>query len=186
VQLSAHYSGNHELRKVLPQLPERMHAALEQDWQPAIDALQDAVNLIVLGRGLCFPVTQEAALKFKETANIHAESFSSAEFQHGPMALAQPNFPLLAFAQQGPALPSTLALMTKMKNLGSKTILAAASNIDTLNAADILLPLPESLHPACDPLVGIQAFYPMMAQLAVNRGYNPDAPDNLQKVTETQ
>lgn len=52
--------------------------------------------------------------------------------------------------------------------------------------ASTILPLPESVNPLCDPLVVIQAFYIMVARLAVRRGYSPDAPDNLKKVTETR
>jgi glucosamine--fructose-6-phosphate aminotransferase (isomerizing) len=47
------------------------------------------------------------------------------------------------------------------------------------------LPLPKSLHPLVDPVVVIQAFYMMAARLAVMRGFNPDQPENLKKVTET-
>jgi Predicted phosphosugar isomerases len=70
--------------------------------------------------------------------------------------------------------------------MGAKVLLAAPANVANLHqAASIVLPLPASVHPICDPLMTIQAFYVMMAKLAVLRGFNPDAPANLLKVTKT-
>lgn len=185
-QLCAYYTKERNLLNNLAKLPETLEQALTCSWSNAVEKLKDDANLIVLGRGLSFPVSQEAALKFKETANMHAESFSAAEFQHGPMALAQPNFSLFCFAQNDATLPSTLALMKKMQQFNTNSILAASNNIDTDGCANLVLPLPNSLHPACDPIVSIQAFYPMMAELTLARGFNPDTHENLNKVTSTQ
>ena len=54
---------------------------------------------IVIGRGYGLGVAQEAALKLKETCGLHAEAFSAAEVQHGPMALVRPGFPVLMLSQ---------------------------------------------------------------------------------------
>jgi glucosamine--fructose-6-phosphate aminotransferase (isomerizing) len=187
IQFIAHLSQNTALLKILPKLPESLEEAANADWHKAVTALKDCVNLIVIGRGLGFPIAQEAALKFKETANIHAEAFSGAEFQHGPMALAHPQFPLFFLSQSDVTAPTMQALCKRMTQLDAKTFLATASQ-QTLDAdmARYYLPLPASLHPICDPLLTIQAFYPMVASLALERGYNPDKPINLKKVTDTQ
>ncbi len=82
-----------------------------------------------------------------------------------------------------------LKLAKKIKSLGGKTIIAAAHKQTANNylneVASLILPLPKTLHPICDPLMIIQAFYLMVAKLAVERGYNPDTPEHLQKITET-
>lgn len=185
-QLTACYASDKSLLQALARLPETLENAAKQDWQVAADVLQNMHSLFVLARGIGFPVAEEAALKFKETANIHAESFSSAEYQHGPMALTKPELPFLMFGQADATLPGVFAFCEKLTNMGAETMLAcAADKITDANIAKHILSLPNSLHPMLDPIACIQAFYPMMAQLAINRGYNPDAPANLNKVTET-
>lgn len=190
IQLSAHLADNKPLLKVMPALPETLHQAAQQNWQAMQDTLRKADDALVLARGYGFPIAQEAALKLKETMGMHAEAFSGAEVLHGPFAVLRPNFPTLLCMQQDASAKGMLALGEKIKTVGAQVLLAAPTDSYSLTeleaAATHLLMLPPSLHPICDPLMFIQAFYPATAQLAVSRGKNPDAPDNLQKVTETR
>lgn len=192
LQLVSALSSDKSLRQALAHLPESLVLASQCDWQVMQDELLQRNNLIVLARGLGYPVAKEAALKFKETCNIHAESFSAAEFQHGPMALVKKNFPILVFAQPDSSFSGTISTCQKLTELGADTLLAVDAiqlnlgKINDPNVARFILPLPPSLHPVCDPLLFIQAFYPMIAQLAVARGYDPDKPENLRKVTTTR
>ena len=186
IQLVATLTADTHLLNALQKLPTALEQASHCDWSHANQVLNNAVNLIVIARGMGYPIAAEAALKFKEPANIHAEAFSAAEFQHGPMALVKPDFPLLFFAQHDETLASTLALCEKMTQWNAQTLLAIPASASTQKkTAQYELPLPPSLHPICDPVVTIQAFYPMIAKLAQQRGYDPDNPTNLRKVTET-
>ena len=63
----------------------------------ALAALVGAHSLMTIGRGPTLAIAREAALKLKETCDLHAEAFSSAEFQHGPIALVEPAYPVLMF-----------------------------------------------------------------------------------------
>jgi glucosamine--fructose-6-phosphate aminotransferase (isomerizing) len=177
------------LLAALEALPSVLEQALQLDWTLAIEAYQQQTSTFIVGRGYGFPIAQEAALKFKETAAIHAEAFSGAEVLHGPFALVQPNFPLLVFGQDDAALAGILDLTAFATEQGATTLLAVPENIGKRiplqHVASGLLPLPASLHPICDPLVTIQTFYVMVARLALARGLNPDAPANLSKVTKT-
>jgi glucosamine--fructose-6-phosphate aminotransferase (isomerizing) len=187
VQLVAALGTDKSLRQALAHLPESLVAASQCDWHAVQEELLHRNNLVVLARGLGYPVAREAALKFKETTNIHAESFSAAEFQHGPMALVKKSFPILVYAQYDASFAGTLSSCEKLTALGADTFLAVDEHkLDNKAVARFILPLPPGLHPACDPLLFIQAFYPMIAQFAVARGYNPDKPDNLNKVTTTR
>jgi len=189
LHMTALSSGDSGLVKGLKQLPDSLEKALSMDWSPAIDILKDIQDTLVIARGYCFPIAQEAALKFKETCSIHAEAFSGAEVLHGPFALIKKDYPVLIFTEDDDSLKGIIDLARKMKNLGARTLLASPKDeipkkmlkeISSLN-----LPLPKSVHKLCDPLMIIQAFYLMVAQLAVRRGCNPDAPENLKKITET-
>lgn len=185
-QIVACFSKSKPLLSALTKLPETLEFASQCQWPPAISTLQNINSFFVLARGIGFPIAEEAALKFKETADIHAESYSSAEFQHGPMALAKAKSPFLCFAQADATLPGLLAFCEKLTRMGAHTLLAcAADKIPGNDSAEHILQLPNSLHPDLDPIASIQAFYPMMAELSLARGFNPDAHENLNKVTET-
>jgi glucosamine--fructose-6-phosphate aminotransferase (isomerizing) len=187
IQLTAVLSQDELLNDKLDSLPDALQSATQLDWAAAIAEYKNRHNTFVVGRGYGFPIVQEAALKFKETAKIHAEAFSSAEILHGPFALVEKSFPILMLAQQDETLPGMLEVATRMKKIGADVLFALPQK-DKLNlneVATLLLPQVEALHPICDPLLNIQAFYMMMARLSVARGFDPDQPQNLSKVTKT-
>ncbi|MAZ78217.1 MAG: sugar isomerase [Legionellaceae bacterium] len=190
IQLVAHLSRDKALISAGHQLPDSLHAALEQDWSSAIDCYQSVDDTLVIGRGYGFPIAQESALKFKETLSMHAEAFSGAEVIHGPLAIVKPKYPVLMFTQEDVSLESLLDLSVRLQKIGANVLLALPENLskhEKIIDLDVkMLTLPHSLHPICDPLLAIQAFYPMVAKLAVARGFNPDKPQHLQKVTETR
>src|SRR6185312_6437536 len=100
LHIAAEWRGNVELRDALQAVPEALARGWQGDWSPLVDGLTDARNLFVIGRGFGFGIALEAALKFKETAGLHAEAFSAAEVRHGPMAIVGRDFPVLFFAQR--------------------------------------------------------------------------------------
>lgn len=189
VQLTAFWSQDEKILKALELLPERLNMALDLDWSQAIPRLKTINDTLVLARGFGYPIAQEAALKFKETASLHAEAFSGAEVLHGPFALIKKAHPYLLFTQGDNALEGMLHLAKRIKDLGGEPIVAISpgqTDENYLNEiSSLILPLPKALHPICDPLMVIQAFYLMIAKLAVERGFDPDNPDNLKKITET-
>jgi glutamine---fructose-6-phosphate transaminase (isomerizing) len=180
-------SANAALLNSIHQLPELLHQACSEDWSSALKILTEAPDLLILGRGFGFPIALEAALKCKETAALHAEAFSSAEVQHGPLALIKPEFPVFIFCQNDVTFNGNMALIRKLQAMHSTVLLALPENLVTeeLQRTCTLLPLPASINGLLDPLTGIQAFYLMAAELAFRRGRNPDQPANLQKVTKT-
>jgi len=176
LQLGALWKQDPALIAALDALPGALRQAWNADWRALTDGLQQARNLFVLGRGLGLAAAQEAALKFKETCGLHAEAYSSAEVKHGPMALVGPGFPVLAFAQPDETGAGTRALAAEFRGRGAQVWLVDAQGD---------LPLVEAPHPACAPLLTIQSFYRAINALALRRGYNPDLPPHLNKVTET-
>jgi glucosamine--fructose-6-phosphate aminotransferase (isomerizing) len=179
-RVTAHWQNDADLLAGLDALPDALHQATRADWAKAIDVLAPARNIMVVGRGIGFPVALESALKFKETSAIQAEAFSGAEIKHGPMALIEDGYPLLMFATRGPAQASVIKLAAEMRDRGARVLLAAPDDV-----AERDLTLPVAPTPDLDPIVAIQAFYVMAAQLAVARGMDPDRPRHLSKVTKT-
>ncbi|HEV7776039.1 MAG TPA: SIS domain-containing protein [Luteibacter sp.] len=179
LHLAARWSGDAELQDALVKLPEQLRAGWDADWSELTDGLVDARNLFVVGRGFGFAAALEGALKFKETCGLHAEAFSAAEVKHGPMALVGPDFPVLFFGQNDETLESTLQVAAEFRARGARVWVAAPGA-----SGEGLLPLVASA-PIAAPLLTIQSFYRATNALALRRGYNPDVPPHLNKVTET-
>jgi glucosamine--fructose-6-phosphate aminotransferase (isomerizing) len=178
-QLVATWSEDAPLLSALAELPERLGAARALDWNPALAALTSAGSLYVVGRGPGFAAAQEAALKFKETCGLHAEAFSAAEVRHGPMALARGGFPVRVFAQDDATRDGVERLAAELAEAGATVLIAGgrargATTLPSL-AADPLL----------QPILLLQAFYDMVERLARMRGFDPDRPPGLAKVTRT-
>ena len=179
VQLVASWSGDAALASALAGAPPLLSRAWELDWSAAVTRLTTASNLYVVARGLGLAVAQEAALKFKETCGLHAEAFSSAEVRHGPMALVEPGFPVLALTQDDETRPGLESVVKDLAARGGEVI-AAGFEV----AGGLALPTLEA-HPAVQPVLAVQSFYRMVNLLSTVRGYDPDRPPHLAKVTET-
>lgn len=180
LHLVAHWKHDAELLKALAATPAALGAAFAQDWSPLVGGLTEAKGMFVLGRGLGLGIAQEAALKLKETCGLHAEAFSSAEVKHGPMALVNQGFPMLLFAQHDATLAGSLAAAADFRARGARVWTAAPDD----RHADAL-PLTPAPHPLCEPLLAVQSFYRAVNALALARGYDPDVPPHLHKVTQT-
>lgn len=180
LHLIARWKDDAALLAALQALPDAMRQASVQDWSALVEGLAYARNLFVLGRGFGLGAAQEAALKFKETCGLHAEAFSSAEVKHGPMALVGRDFPVLAFAQDDDTGSGTAAVAEEFRARGAPVWVSrpGASGAG-------MLPLPPTPHPACTPILTVQAFYGAVNALSLARGFNPDLPTHLNKVTET-
>lgn len=166
------------LSDALGDLPGRLAAAFELDWSAAVSAFEGATSLFVLGRGYGLGIAQEAALKFKETCALHAESFSAAEVRHGPMAIIGRNFHILALGGTDRAGMSVRDAAEDFRARGATVLL-----VDPDDAASDLPAI--AGHPAIEPILMIQSFYRMASALALGRGCDPDSPPHLNKVTET-
>lgn len=179
IHLVGFWAQDEELLDALAQAPAQLERAWKLDWQPALAHLQPARDLYVVGRGLGLGIAQEAALKLKETCGLHAEALSAAELRHGPMALVQVGFPVLIFAQNDETHGGVEALAAELAERGAQIMLAGA------NAPKSTVLPTEAAHPAIQPMLIIQAFYRLVNALALARGYDPDHPPHLRKVTET-
>lgn len=179
--LVGRWADDPELAGSVTRLPAVLGRALALDWAPAIPLLRDATSLFTVSRGPGLGIAHEMALKLKETCGLHAEAFSAAEVEHGPMAIVRDGFPVIMLAPAGPQADEVAALAGRFAARGAKVALAGAR----MKGA-VLLPTLDGLHPAIAPLACIQSFYPMASALAQARGLDPDRPPYLNKVTRTR
>jgi glucosamine--fructose-6-phosphate aminotransferase (isomerizing) len=177
--LVAAWAEDDELAQALAAAPERLAQAWQADWSPVVERLKAARGLYVVARGLGLGIAQEAALKLKETCGLHAEAFSAAELRHGPMALVGPDFPLLVFRQSDETEASVDQLVRDVTARGADVLVAGAAPAGAVGLPVI------GHHPALEPMLQIQSFYRAAVSLSVARGFDPDRPPHLAKVTET-
>jgi glucosamine--fructose-6-phosphate aminotransferase (isomerizing) len=176
----AHWREDMALHAALATLPGQCEQAIGQEWPALANALAAAGSLFVLGRGPAFAIAHEAALKFKETCGLHAEAYSGAEVLHGPAALVRRGFPIIALIARDAAEPAMAATVARLARQGGMVF---ASSTAATGAQ--VLPFVATGHSLTDPLVLIVSFYAFIERLARQRGFNPDAPPALSKITKT-
>ena len=166
IQLVAAWTGDPALHAAAAAAPEAFTAG--DPWD--LTALAAAQHAYVIGRGIGLGAALEIALKLKETCRLHAEAFSTAEVLHGPVALVEPRFPIIALTQPDATEARTRAVIDQLAALGA-----------TIHPAP-----PLSSPPILAPLCQVQRFYLGIPALAAARGLDPDAPAHLAKVTKTR
>ncbi|MCE8523985.1 SIS domain-containing protein [Ruegeria pomeroyi] len=180
LMLLADWAEDEGLRAALGNLPETLAAASRIDWSEMRAAIGARPSLFTLGRGTALAVSNEAALKFKETCQLHAESYSSAEVLHGPVSIVEEGFPVLGFAAEDAAEAPLAEIADQIAAKGA-TVFATTGRVGRAHALEHV----RSGHPLTDPLSLIVSFYAMVEAFAAERGIDPDAPRHLNKVTET-
>ena len=158
---------------------------LDETIQQAAQRYRYMQNCVVLGRGYNYATAFEWALKLKELTYIEAEPYSSADFRHGPVAMVAQGFPVMAIAPDGKVLDSMLDLLTHLK----KDLLAelvVISNTDAaLSKAQTPVAIPAGMPEWLSPLVAIVPAQLFAYHLTLAKGFDPNNPRRISKVTET-
>lgn len=178
--LVAHATGNTILHKALAGLPSTLETAVSCDWSPLADVLEKTTSMYVLGRGPSLAIANEAALKFKETCGLHAEAYSAAEVLHGPARIVEQGFPILALTAGDAAEITVAEVVDRLAGQGARSFITSKKS-----KAAVALPIAPSEEPLTGALALIVSFYAFVEALSRRRGFDPDRPPHLKKVTET-
>jgi len=176
-QLVAALARDDDLIGGLRNLPQRGSAALACDWSPWAQRAAEAAAAFVVGRGYGLGCVREIALKVSEILRVPALGYSAAELRHGPRASVTPKTPVLVLRQNDPAATAIDELVRDL-NAARETVFAAGGAAGTL-------PWIGDGHPACDPIAMLIPAYRAIETVARRRGYDPDQPPHLSKVTKT-
>jgi glucosamine--fructose-6-phosphate aminotransferase (isomerizing) len=173
------------------------------DWSAAALTLEAALaeraqryvfaeKAIVLGRGFNYSNALEFALKLMETCSVMADSFSAADFLHGPGALAERGIPAFAFAPPGPTWPSMCETLSRLDCAGvSPLVITDERNAEACKRKSVITaPAPDGYESTLpiDTFTPIPYAIPaqlLAAHIAEQKGLNPDSPKMLEKVTPT-
>lgn len=180
VWLLAELAQDAGLLAAIRALPEALERAVQADWSALSDVLRETDSLYCLGRGPAFAISNEAALKFKETCLVHGESYSSAEVLHGPVSIVDQGFPVIAMAAADAAEDAVIGVADQLAAKGAQVFATTEKATKAQR-----LPVVRTGHPLTDPIALIASFYGMVEGTARARGINPDVPRHLRKVTET-
>jgi len=174
-------------------LPADERAALEKLPQLAEDVLRDtaaddlaqryrfASRLVTTARGYAYPTARETALKLMETSYLPALAFSGADLLHGPLAMTDPDVPVLAVVGDGPGGRSMRDVVTRLGERRADVVTIGASDVP---GASGRLSVP-GVDERYGPLLDILPLQRLALALALARGEDPDAPRGLKKVTTT-
>jgi glucosamine--fructose-6-phosphate aminotransferase (isomerizing) len=185
--VSGALGGDHRASVDLEALPDYAGTMLAQSDRIAEMAgrYNDMVGCVVLGRGFNHATAFEWALKMQELAYVSAQPFSTADFLHGPIAVIEPQFPVLAVAPAGPTHPDVQSLLRQLAVERNVRLVVISDHDDTLqlstDAVRLPGPCPEWLTPI-PAIIGGQLF---TYHLTASKGLDPDRPRGLSKVTKT-
>jgi glucosamine--fructose-6-phosphate aminotransferase (isomerizing) len=185
--LSVALGGDDERREWLERLPSLVEDALELDEavKEASDRYRYMNECVVLGRGFNYATAYEWSLKLKELACVVAEPYSSADFQHGPVALARPGFPVFAVVPGGTIDQEIVTLLAELIQNQRVELLVISSENAALALANTPVRLPERLPEWLTPIPAIVPAQLFCYHLTLAKGYNTEGPRGLSKVTLT-
>jgi glucosamine--fructose-6-phosphate aminotransferase (isomerizing) len=143
-------------------------------------------HTLVLGRGFNYATAFEWALKLKELTYITAEPYSSADFAHGPIAMVEPGYPVLAVAPKGKVFRSMLEMLKRLRNEISAELVVISNDKRTLSLARMPLTISADTPEWLTPMVSILPAQLFAYHLTLAKGYSTEQPRSLHKVTETK
>ncbi|UCC87007.1 MAG: SIS domain-containing protein [Anaerolineales bacterium] len=139
----------------------------------------------VLGRGYNYATAFEIALKLEELNYLIAESYSSADYMHGPIAVVGSGFPALVVAPSGVMFDPMREFSLELRSRGAELIIISDRQ-ELLAEAVTPLPLPEGVPEWVSPIVAVVPGQLFALYLTLAKGNDPDQPLGLQKVTITR
>ena len=185
--VSAAVARREDLWRELLALPAQLQEAIDggRGLEAAARKLASASRLVVMGRGLHLATAFEVALKIKETSYLTAEPYSSADFLHGPVAMLDPELPVL-LVSSGPRPFAELRDLAKRAKAAGSPLLVLSDDEGLLAEADAPLPLLGGAPEWLAPVTAVALGQLLALELCRARGVDPDAPRGLRKVTLTR
>ena len=141
-----------------------LRAHLGEDLEPAIADAERAVTMplphdpsdfdhfVFLGAGWSVGVANEAALKLRESAQAHTESYPAMEYRHGPISVAGPTSLVWILDSPDPAVAADVATTGATVRVGE-----------------------------LDPMAELVLLHRTAVALAIVRGLDPDHPRHLKR-----
>jgi glucosamine--fructose-6-phosphate aminotransferase (isomerizing) len=172
-----------EVNEELKAIPKQMEEVLAQ--APEIAKLAKKYSryndFFFMGRRYMFPTCLEAALKLKEISYVNANGYLAGELKHGPIALLDPQFPVIAFCANKQTEEKILSNIQEVKARGAPVLAIAPTTLQPVaKIADDIIWLPPTTDPLA-PFASSVAGQLLAYFIAKERGCDIDQPRNLAK-----
>ena len=169
-----------ELGDTAAQIQQILDTQQEAIHQAAL-ACKDAQSALFVGRGMGAAISNEGALKLKEISYLHAEAYAAGEMKHGPIALIDPGFPVIAVATKSPVYDKTVSNLKECEARGATIIAVATEGDEDIKAvADYVIYVP-NVRDAFSPITATVPLQLLAREVALLRGCDVDQPRNLAK-----
>lgn len=144
-------------------------------------ACKDAHSALFVGRGMGAAIAHEGALKLKEISYLHAEAYAAGEMKHGPIALIDPGFPVIAVTTKSPTYDKTVSNLKECEARGAKIVaVATEGDEDIKQIADHVIYIPPVRDAFC-PITATVPLQLLAREVAIMRDCDVDQPRNLAK-----
>jgi len=185
--LSVALAGDEDRRRQLLGIPELVGKLLSaaERISEAVQRYRYMETCVVVGRGYNYATAFEIALKLKELTYVLAEPYSSADFLHGPLALVEHGFPVIVVAPSGAVAEELVNFMGQLRERDAEFVVISDRQ-DALAMAHTPLPLPASVPEWLSPILAVVPGQLFALYLTIAKGFDPDHPRGLRKVTLTQ
>jgi len=184
--LAAYYSGDPQRISELNSIPGYIQSVLDQRsiTEKIAERYSKKEYIAIVARGYNYCACQEIALKIKELAYMIAQPYSAADFRHGPIAMLETGFPVLALAVRGNALSDMEDMIASIR--WKDADLSIMTNVDWLDKfSEFIIRLPQDLPDWLSPIVCTVPGQLLALHLSLAKGIDPDKPRGLKKVTLT-
>jgi glutamine---fructose-6-phosphate transaminase (isomerizing) len=184
VRGSLDIDAHREMVAELQRIPDLIDEALQ--LEPALAELGQryahATDAMYIARGANFATALEGALKLKEISYVHAEGYAAGELKHGPIALLDPDVPVVAVATRSSTLPKLVSNVQEVHSRDAPVIALVSAGENPFDSGLVR----DTIEvPACtellSPLVNVVPLQLFAYHVAVQRGCDVDQPRNLAK-----
>lgn len=172
-----------DMLNLLEDIPIYINDIIEKASKIDVSKFHFMDRCICIGRGFNYSTAMEFSLKLKETSYVFAEAYSSADFLHGPLALVSYQLPIFVFLPLGPTYKHLREVIDTLKE---KTEDIFIFSFDELEVKKVGFVIPYKIDEILSPILFTPAFQIFANKLALDKGFNPDSPRFLKKVTITR
>ncbi len=165
-------------------LPDLIREVISRSWQDkrAAAIFRRAHSALFLGRGANATTAYEGALKLKEISYLHAEAYPAGEMKHGPIALLEPGFPVVAIVPEDRVHDKTISNIQECNARGTVCIAVATDGDESVaSMCEHVLWIPPVSDELLVPIVAIVHLQILARYVARARGCDVDKPRNLAK-----
>lgn len=167
----------------LARVPDLMRVVLDRSWQAKAAAHEfvHAPSALFIGRGVNSATASEGALKLKEVSYLHAEAYAAGEMKHGPIALLEPGFPVVAIVPRDSVRDKTVSNIQEVIARGATCVAVATDgDEDVASLVERVMWIPDCPENIV-PMVAILHLQMLARYVALARGCDVDKPRNLAK-----